>query len=130
MAVGRWPAVAGNPAGERPPTNDQRRRTDNRTYCRYLSHILTTRTLIDQLAGSLESPPDSEVRIGRIGMCRRSDPLPVTTRNVFRAFPFQLILAASVAWGQDASTGALRGVVLDDQRAAITTADIVAIRGE
>ena len=67
-------------------------------------------------------------------MCRRSEPLLVT-RNVFRVvvfrvFLFQLILAASVAWGQDASTGALRGVVLDAQGAAITTADIVAIRVE
>src|SRR6266853_531313 len=66
-------------------------------------------------------------------MCRSSEPFLVTTRNVFRvvifrAFLFQLILAASVAWGQDASTGALRGVVLDAQGAVITTADIVAIR--
>src|SRR4030081_2595755 len=65
-------------------------------------------------------------------MCRRSEPL-LFTRNVFRVvvfrvFLFQLILAASVVWGQDASTGALRGVVLDAQGAAITTADIVAIR--
>src|SRR5260370_21967 len=65
-------------------------------------------------------------------MCRRSQPFLVT-RNVtqlviFRAFLLQLILAASVAWWQDASTGALRGVVLDAQGAAITTADIVAIR--
>ena len=35
-----------------------------------------------------------------------------------------------MAWGQDASTGALRGVVLDAQGAAITNADIVAIRVE
>src|SRR5260370_22361898 len=67
-------------------------------------------------------------------MCRRSQPFLVT-RNVtqlviFRIFLFQLILAASVVWGQDASTGALRGVVLDAQGAAITTADIVAIRVE
>ena len=61
-------------------------------------------------------------------MCRRSEPFLVTIRNVFRAFLVQLILAASVAWGQDASTGALRGVVLDAQGAVITTADIVAIR--
>src|ERR1700676_787057 len=65
-------------------------------------------------------------------MCRRSEPFP-GTRNifrvvVFRVFLFQLILAASVAWGQDASTGALRGVVFDAQGAAIKTADIVAIR--
>src|ERR1700694_3501736 len=71
---------------------------------------------------------------GRIGVCNRSEPL-LFTRNVFRVvvfrvFLFQLILAASVVWGQDASTGALRGVVLDAQGAAITTADIVAIRVE
>ncbi|MGB8013592.1 MAG: carboxypeptidase regulatory-like domain-containing protein [Terriglobales bacterium] len=35
-----------------------------------------------------------------------------------------------LAWGQDASTGALRGVVLDAQGAVITDADIVAIRVE
>ncbi len=68
-------------------------------------------------------------------MCRCSEPFLVTIRNVsrvvvFRVFLFQLILAASVAWGQDASTGALRGVVLDAQGAAITSADIVAIRVE
>jgi hypothetical protein len=67
-------------------------------------------------------------------MCRRTK-LLLFTRNVFRVlvfrvFLFQLILAASVTWGQDASTGALRGVVLDAQGAAITTADIVAIRLE
>jgi hypothetical protein len=67
-------------------------------------------------------------------MCSRSKPL-LYTRNVirvvvFRVLLFQLILTASVAWGQDASTGALRGVVLDAQGAAITTADIVAIRVE
>src|SRR3981081_4536759 len=67
-------------------------------------------------------------------MYRRNEPF-LFTRNVFRVvvfrvFLFQLILAASVVWGQDASTGALRGVVLDAQGAAITTADIVAIRVE
>ncbi len=65
-------------------------------------------------------------------MCLRSERFPVAVRRVvaFRAFLFQLILAAGVAWGQDASTGALRGVVLDAQGAAITNADIVAIRVE
>src|SRR6202051_419128 len=97
-------------------------------------HIRVRRTVVYRLAGSLESPPDSEVRIRGMGMCRRSEPL-LFTRNVFqvvvfRVFLFQLILAASVVWGQDASTGALRGVVLDAQGAAITTADIVAIRVE
>ena len=41
-----------------------------------------------------------------------------------------IIFIAVGAWGQDASTGALRGVVLDGQGAAITNADIVAIRVE
>jgi carboxypeptidase family protein len=59
---------------------------------------------------------------------RRSEPFLVTSRNnVFWILLFQLILAVSVAWGQDASKGALRGVVLDAHAAAITTADIVAI---
>ncbi len=39
-----------------------------------------------------------------------------------------MVLCAAVALGQDASTGALRGVVLDAQGAVITNADIVAIR--
>src|SRR5258707_10045402 len=68
-------------------------------------------------------------------MCRCSEPHLVTIRNVLRGiasrvFLFQLVLAAWVAWGQDASTGELRGVVLDAQGAAITTADILAIRVE
>src|SRR5450755_5008659 len=68
-------------------------------------------------------------------MCRRGEPFLATIRNafrvvVFRVFLFQLIPTASVAWGQDASTGALRGVVLDAQGAVITNADIVAIRVE
>src|ERR1700686_1624947 len=67
-------------------------------------------------------------------MCRRSKPLLFTSNVlrvvVFRVFLFQLILAASVAWGQDASTGALRGVVLGAQGAAISTARLGAIRVE
>ncbi len=68
-------------------------------------------------------------------MGRRSAPFLVTIRNlfrlvIFRVFLFQLIFVASAAWAQDASTGALRGVVLDAQGAAITNADIVAIRVE
>ena len=67
-------------------------------------------------------------------MCRCGEPFLATIRNFFRvvslAFLFQLILGASLAWAQDASTGALRGVVLDAQGAAITNADIVAIRVE
>src|SRR2546423_15552139 len=43
-------------------------------------------------------------------------------------FLLTLILAGGVLWAQDASTGALRGTVLDAQGAAITRADIVAIR--
>ncbi len=55
---------------------------------------------------------------------------------VLRARCFQLIfiiiifLIPAGAYGQDASTGALRGVVLDAQGAVITNADIVAIRVE
>jgi Carboxypeptidase regulatory-like domain len=45
----------------------------------------------------------------------------------FRIFLFQPILIVSVALGQDASTGALRGVVLDAQGALVTNADIMAI---
>ena len=68
-------------------------------------------------------------------MCRRGEPFLATIRNVFRVafrvFLFPIIFfIASLAWGQDASTGALRGVVLDAQGAAITNADIVAIRVE
>jgi hypothetical protein len=67
-------------------------------------------------------------------MCRRGEPFLVTIRNVFRVvsrvFLLQLIFIASGAWGQDASTGALRGVVLAAQGAVITNADIVAIRVE
>jgi hypothetical protein len=63
------------------------------------------------------------------------EPFLAAVRNVspvvvFRVFLFQLIITVSVAWGQDASTGALRGVVLDAQGAVITNADIVAIRVE
>ena len=65
-----------------------------------------------------------------MGRCRRL--LLVRVRSafwefIFRAFICQFVLMVSAAWGQDASTGALRGVVLDAQGAAITNADIVAI---
>jgi Carboxypeptidase regulatory-like domain/TonB dependent receptor len=68
-------------------------------------------------------------------MGRHGLPFLVTIRNilrvvVFRNFLLLFILTASVAWAQDASTGALRGVVLDAQGAIITNADIVAIRVE
>jgi hypothetical protein len=68
-------------------------------------------------------------------MCRRSEACLLTTRRffrvvVFRAVLFQLIFISSAAWAQDASTGALRGVVLDAQGAVITNADIVAIAVE
>lgn len=47
---------------------------------------------------------------------------------VFLAFVLlTVVLSASIAWAQDASTGALRGTVLDAQGAAVTNADIVAI---
>ena len=56
---------------------------------------------------------------------------------LFRIFLFPLtfapgilafaILGLAVAWAQDASTGALRGSVLDAQGAVVTNADIVAI---
>lgn len=59
-------------------------------------------------------------------MCRRFEPFLAAIRNIFRI----LILLASAAEAQDTSTGALRGVVLDAQGAAITNADIVAIRVE
>jgi Carboxypeptidase regulatory-like domain/TonB dependent receptor len=66
-------------------------------------------------------------------MCGRSQSFLVTIRKVFRVLSFGIfllpfILAASFTCGQDASTGALRGVVLDSQGAVITDADIVAIR--
>jgi hypothetical protein len=68
-------------------------------------------------------------------MCRRAEPFLAVIRNVFRVvvlrlFLFQLIFVSCGVWGQDASTGALRGVVLDAQGAVITNADIVAIRVE
>jgi hypothetical protein len=76
-----------------------------------------------------------------MSMGRRSEPFLARIRNAshlvfFRVFLFQLIFfmasgfITSAAWGQDASTGALRGVVLDAQGAVITNADIVAIRVE
>ncbi|MGO8983324.1 MAG: carboxypeptidase regulatory-like domain-containing protein [Terriglobales bacterium] len=66
-------------------------------------------------------------------MCRRCNLFPVSIRHVCRVVIFPLFLfqlIASGAWGQDASTGALRGVVLDAHGAAITNADIVVIRIE
>lgn len=72
-------------------------------------------------------------------MCSRSEPFLARVRGVYRVVVlrtlfFQLIfiifLIPSGARGQDASTGALRGVVLDAQGAVITNADIVAIRVE
>jgi hypothetical protein len=68
-------------------------------------------------------------------MFGRSQLFRCKVRQVRRAIVFcvllvQCILLASVTWGQDASTGALRGVVLDAQGAVITNADIVAIRVE
>jgi hypothetical protein len=71
-------------------------------------------------------------------MCRCSGPFLAESRDVFREATFRAILfqliffifivfIAAVAWGQDGSTGALRGVALDAQGAVITNADIVAI---
>ena len=71
-------------------------------------------------------------------MCRRFAPFLATIRSVFRVVVFRVSLFQLIfhifvvcgAWGQDASTGALRGVVQDAQGAVITNADIVAIRLE
>src|SRR5271166_3912281 len=70
-------------------------------------------------------------------MCRRNELFLSTICNafcpvIFRLFLFQLflILCGCEVWAQDASTGALRGVVLDSQGAVIVNADIVAIRVE
>ncbi len=61
-------------------------------------------------------------------MCRRHQPFLVAIRNLFSIGIFSFW--AIGLWAQDASTGALRGVVLDAQGAVITNADIVAIRVE
>jgi hypothetical protein len=51
------------------------------------------------------------------------------TLSFFLIFPVQLILLITTgASAQDASTGAVRGMVLDAQGAVVTNADIVAIR--
>ncbi len=66
-------------------------------------------------------------------MCRRYQPFAVTIRSLFLffiVFFFFFLLWPIGLWGQDAATGALRGVVLDAQGAVITNADIVAIRVE
>jgi hypothetical protein len=70
-------------------------------------------------------------------MGRRSKPFLAAISDffgvvIFRRFLLQLIIIfiSCAVWGQDASTGALRGVVWDAQGAAITSADIVAIRVE
>ena len=46
---------------------------------------------------------------------------------LLQIFLLPFILGLTLAWAQDASTGALRGSVLDAQGAAVTNADIVAI---
>lgn len=58
----------------------------------------------------------------------------VSRFGFLRVFPFPLIarmlmvwVALGLAFGQDASTGALRGSVVDAQGAAVTRADVVAI---
>jgi hypothetical protein len=68
-------------------------------------------------------------------MFSRSGLFPVAFRKILhvlvvRVILLQCMLLALVTWGQDGSTGALRGVVLDAQGAAIGSADIVAIRVE
>jgi len=50
--------------------------------------------------------------------------------NTINAAFVGVVLCGASAWGQDASTGALRGVVVDAQGAVITNADIVAIQTE
>lgn len=71
-------------------------------------------------------------------MRRRGQFIPISICRIsrfafFRIFLFPLIFwlmsfwTLTVAWGQDASTGALRGSVLDTRGAAVTNADIVAI---
>jgi hypothetical protein len=58
---------------------------------------------------------------------------PIPLRIIFLAVAFlafvllTLVLGVTMAWAQDASTGALRGTVLDAQGKAMTNADIVAI---
>ena len=61
-------------------------------------------------------------------MCRPQSFL-VSICNFFSVAIFFLLSAISL-WGQDAATGALRGVVLDAQGARVSGADIVAIRME
>ncbi len=68
-------------------------------------------------------------------MFRCGKPFLLRICNVFRPgicniLLVPLIFVAALGCGQDASTGALRGTVLDAQGAVITNADIVAIRVE
>ena len=64
---------------------------------------------------------------------RRHVPDAVPLRITFLAFAFlafvllTVVVGVTSAWAQDASTGALRGSVLDAQGKAVTNADIVAI---
>jgi hypothetical protein len=62
-------------------------------------------------------------------MGRRSEPPQVTIRKLFTTINFLIfILITNGVWAQDASSGAIRGTVLDAQGAVVTNADIVAIR--
>jgi hypothetical protein len=62
-------------------------------------------------------------------MGRCSEPPQVTIRKLFTAIIFLIfILITNGVWAQDASSGAIRGTVLDAQGAVVTNADIVAIR--
>jgi hypothetical protein len=61
-------------------------------------------------------------------MDRRRDSPPAISRHLLLwMFLVLLISGLGVGWAQDASTGALRGSVLDAQGAVVTNADIVAI---
>jgi hypothetical protein len=53
-----------------------------------------------------------------------------TFLTLFLSLSFLCTNQSSFLWSQDASTGALRGVVLDPQGAIITGADVVAVRTE
>lgn len=66
-------------------------------------------------------------------MFRRHLPFHVSfemSHGILRQFVFTLLAAmlASITWGEDSSTGALRGLVVDAAGAVITNADIIAIR--
>jgi hypothetical protein len=57
----------------------------------------------------------------------RKNPRNISRSILLQFFLLPCILGVTIAWAQDASTGALRGSVADAQGAAVTNADIVAI---